>query len=241
MRSSNLFSLALVAVWATTTSSSAKDWPQWRGPDRNGISSETNWTGQWLSTGPTISWRARVGLGFSSFVVAEGRALTVGHADEKDTVFCLDASTGKMLWKYSYPSELGDSSFDGGTTGTPTIDSDRVYWLSRWGDTFCFNTSDGKVVWSKNVQKETKAPLPDWGFGGAPLVQGNLLILNVGDAGLALDKKTGAILWQSAPKNAGYSTPFPLKSGGDLLAVFGSSQSYVAVNTKNGEEAWRIR
>ena len=219
----------------------AEDWPQWRGANRNGISSESAWSDQWPLNGPKIAWKAKVGLGYSSFVVAGGRAVTMGHADEKDTVFCFDAASGKQLWTHSYPAELGDKYFDGGTTGTPTFDGDRVFILSRWGDAFCLNAADGKVVWSKNVQKETGARLPDWGFGGAPLVLGDRLLLNVGDAGLALDKKTGAILWKSAPKSAGYSTPLPLRHGSDTLAVIGSAQSYVAVNVRDGKEAWRIR
>ena len=241
MRFMNSILLAAVMASVATVSLLANDWPQWRGPDRNGISTETAWTDQWPAAGPAIAWKAQVGLGYSSFVVADGRAVTVGHADEKDTVFCFDAATGKVLWKHSYPSELGDKYFDGGTTGTPTIDGDRVFWLSRWGDTFCLNLTDGKVIWNKNVLTEAKARVPDWGFGGAPLVQGDKLILNVGDAGLALDKKTGAILWQSAPKSAGYSTPMPLKQGNNTLAVFGSAQSYVAVNSADGKEAWRIK
>ena len=244
MRTLNFMKIILIttlAAVATASSIPAKDWPQWRGPDHNGISTETGWLDQWPATGATISWKAQVGLGFSSFVVAEGRAFTVGHADENDTVFCFDANTGRVVWKHAYPSELGNKYFDGGTTGTPTFEGGRVYWLSRWGDTFCFNAADGKVIWNKNVKTETKARVPGWGFTGAPLVQGDQLMLNVGDAGLALDKKSGAILWQSAPKAAGYSTPLPVKIGDDALAVFASAQSYVAVKLKDGKEAWRIK
>lgn len=182
----------------------AADWPHWRGPARNGLSTETDWTDQWPAGGPAIAWKAQVGLGFSSFVVAQGRVVTVGHADEKDTVFCFAAATGKEIWKHSYSSDLGDKYFDGGTTGSATMDGDRVYWLSRWGDAFCFAAADGRVIWNQNVKTETKARVPDWGFTGAPLVLGDKLIVNVGETGLALDKHSGAILWQSSTKSAGY-------------------------------------
>ena len=217
------------------------DWPHWRGPQRNGVSSETGWLDTWPVDGPPIAWHAKVGLGFSSFVIAQGRGFTLGHADGQDTVWCFETASGKVLWKYSYPAELGDKFFEGGTTGTPTIDGKNIFVLSRWGDLFCFEADTGKVVWSKNVQKETGAPIPDWGFTGAPLVHDNLLVLNVGDAGLALEKSTGNIVWQSARKNAGYSTPLPIERDGKWLAVFGNGTSYVAVNPKDGKEAWRIR
>ncbi len=219
----------------------AEDWPQWRGPRRNGISAEQGWLDAWPADGPAVAWKAKVGLGFSSFVIAEGRVFTLGHAEGQDTVWCFEAATGKVVWKHAYPAELGDKFFEGGTTGTPTIAGDRVFTLSRWGDAFCFEAASGKVVWSKNVQKETDAPIPDWGFAGAPLVQENLVVLNVGDAGLALDKTTGAIVWKSANKPAGYSTPLPVQRDGKWLAIFGNGKAYVAIDPRDGREAWRLR
>ena len=235
----HLAGLAFAA--AVVPPASAADWPQWRGPQRNGISEEKGWLDRWPVAGPAIAWRAQVGLGASSFVVAGGRAYTMGHADGKDTIFCFDATTGRSIWKHTYPAELGDKFFEGGTTGTPTLDGDRLYALSRWGDAFCFEAASGKVIWSANVQKKTGIRLPDWGYTGAPLVLGDRLILNVGESGVALDKATGAVLWKSADKNAGYSTPLPVEFGGRKWVVMGSSQSYLAVDPNTGKEAWRVR
>jgi len=218
----------------------AADWPNFRGPTHDGVSSEKSWKAEWSSE-PPVAWKAKVGLGFSSIVVANGRAATAGHADGKDTLFCFDAATGKELWKHSYAAELGDKFYEGGTTGTPTFEGDRLYWLSRWGDFFCFDAASGKMVWQANLAKETEAPIPTWGYTGAPLVQGDLLVVNVGDAGAAVQKATGKLVWKSATKDCGYSTPFPLTQGGKALAVLANADSYVAVDVKTGAEVWRQR
>ena len=236
-----LLGAALLSAASFVPSVLAGDWPQWRGPARSGHSTETDWQSTWPADGPKIAWKAKIGLGYSSFVVSGGRVVTTGHANEKDTVFCFDALTGKEVWKHSYDSDLGDKYFDGGTTGTPTIDGGQVFFMGRWGDVFCFNLADGKVVWTKNVEKETGARQPDWGFGGAPLVIGDRVFLNVGEAGVALDRKTGAIVWKSDPKAAGYSTPLPFKEGGTDLAVFSSGEAYTAVKLADGKPAWSVR
>lgn len=228
----------LVAVLALAA---ADDWPHWRGPERNGISAEKGWLDRWPAEGPRVVWKAEVGAGFSSFAVAQGRVFTLGNAQDKDTVFCFEAETGRSLWSHSYPAELGDKFYDGGTSGTPTVDGERVYTLSRWGDLFCFEAAGGKVVWSKKIPEETGLPIPDWGFGGSPLVHEGLLVLNLGEGGVALDKATGRVVWKSAAQEPGYSTPLPLKRGGDPLVLLSTGKSYLAVDPRTGKEAWRVR
>jgi len=230
----------LLALLLFTAPLHADDWPRWRGPDFNGISKEAGWLDKWPASGPAESWKASVGTGYSSFAVAQGRVFTMGNANNTDTVWCLDAATGKVLWKHAYESDLGDKYFDGGPGATPTVDGDRVFATSRWGDVFCLDAANGKVRWSKNVQKETGIRVPDWGFAGSPLVLGHSLVLNIGAAGLALDATTGKLLWKSADDNAGYSSPVPLKRGNDWLVIVSSGDAYLAVDSRTGREAWRV-
>jgi len=224
-----------------TATAFAEDWPTFRGLTRDGVSTEKGWKAEWPADGPPVAWKAEVGLGFSSIVVAQGRVATAGHASGKDTVFCFDAASGKELWKHSYPAELGDKFYEGGTTGTPTWDGGRLYWLSRWGDLICFEGADGKIVWQTQIAKETGAPIPMWGYTGAPLVQGKVLILNIGEAGAAVDQAAGKLVWKSAEKDGGYSTPLPLVRDGQALTVLTNGENYLAVNPATGKEAWRFR
>lgn len=218
-----------------------EDWPIWRGPLKNGVSAEKSWQHNWPSVGPTVRWKANVGIGFSSVTVADGRLFTIGNSDNQDTVTCLEAQTGKVLWKHSYDCPLDDRFFEGGPTSTPTIDGDHVYTLSRQGDLFCFDANSGKIIWSKNIQQEAEVRVPGWGFSSSPVVHDNKLILNVGESGIAIDKGNGAILWKSGGGEAGYMTPHPLKIGDRWFALIASGKFYQCVDLESGTVAWKHR
>ncbi len=218
----------------------AEDWPIYRGPNHDGISAEIKWKDSFEGDGPVLLWEAEIGLGFASFAVAKGSVYTTGHADGKDTVFAFDAVSGEAAWQHAYEADLGDKYYEGGTSATPAVEGGRVYHLSRWGDVFCFDAADGRVVWSKNVQKETEATIPDWGFAGAPYPHGDLLLLNVGQSGMALNKATGKTVWHSGNETAaGYSTPFPLQ-GYDGVFVLAAADTYNAVKATDGALLWSL-
>jgi outer membrane protein assembly factor BamB len=229
--------LALFASGATLAS--AADWFRWRGPDLNGISQETGWQAQWPVQGPKQLWTASVGTGFSSFSVKGERVYTMGNTAETDAVFCLDANSGKTLWKHSYPCPLDPKNFEGGPGATPTVDGDRVYTFSRKGDLFCLGAADGKVAWSKNLNRELGAEIPTWGFACSALVEGSLVILNSGSAGAALDKQSGKVVWTSGKSAGGYATAVPLSAGPDRCLAILARQSLVAVRAADGREVWR--
>lgn len=219
----------------------AEDWPHWRGPNRNGVSNEKNFLTEFPDQGPAIAWKTSVGLGFSSIVVGNGQAFTAGHEGDSDTVYCFDAPTGKLIWKSSYPAELGDKFFEGGTTGAPTLDGNHLYWLSRWGDLFCFQASSGKVIWSRQLVKTANVRVPDWGFAGAPAVFKNLLLLNVGEAGMAVETETGKEVWKSGDAAAAYNTPLLVTRGDKTEAWFANGEGYLSVDPETGKENWRFR
>lgn len=230
-----------LAVSFLTLQSLALDWPHYRGLQRNGTSHEKDWSDTWPSDGPKIAWKTAVGLGYSSMVISGGKIATAGHASGQDTVYCFDAVSGKELWKRSYPAPLGDKYYEGGTTGTPTFEGNRLYWLSRWGDLFCFDAAQNTILWQKQIQKETGMKIPTWGYTGAPLIHQNLLVLNIGEAGMAVDKNTGSIVWKSANEDAGYSTPFPYQRGDEWMGILSNGESYVGIHLKTGKEAWRFK
>ncbi len=222
---------------ATQASAAGVDWHRWRGPDLNGISKESGWTTKWPADGPKKLWLAQVGLGFASFTVSDGRVFTTGHANNHDTVFCFDADKGGVLWKHSYPHPIDAKYYEGGTSATPTVDGQLVYTLSRRGHLFCFEAATGKVVWSKHLATDFGMAMPEWGFASSPLVVDDLLILNAGTAGLALNKQNGQTIWQNGQTAAGYASAVPFNDGQARIAVFGA-QALHALDLATGKPVW---
>ena len=219
-----IFALLGTALLATSLGASAQEWPRYLGPDGAGRV-EGDFRTDWSKKAPRTAWQANVGIGCSGFAIAGGRALTLGHADGKDIVWCFEAKTGKMLWKLPYPEPLADKYYEGGPNCTPTIDGDRVYTLSKSGKLHCLNLKDGTVIWRKDYVKDFGGKAPTWGFTAAPVVKDGLLYtLPCSDDGAlyALDKATGKVVWHSRNKTrSGYAAPVFFKHNGrDAAGVF---------------------
>jgi outer membrane protein assembly factor BamB len=222
----------------------AVDWPQWRGINRDGISSEKISPANWGKEGPKQLWRKEVGTGASSVAVSAGRLYTVGNKGNVDVVYCLNAATGAEIWRHSYQQALDARQFEGGPAGTPTVDGDRVYTLSHEGDLFCLSAASGKVLWSKNLQRDFGGIRQSWGYSGSPLVYGNLVILDAGGPGastVALDKTTGAVKWKAGSDGAGYSSPVAFDLAGTRCVALFKGDALVGLNAANGQELWRYR
>ena len=191
------FASTLLCIIAATPILRGDDWPMFRGPNRDGISAEKGWTSTWPAAPKTL-WKASVGEGFSSITVKSGRIFTMGNADGNDTVWCLDAESGKQVWKHTYRApRMGSVKPDyPGPRATPTIDGNVVYTISRDGQAFCLDAATGQVKWAVNLMKDHGVGLPSWGFSSSPLVLGRMLIFNANAGGVAIDKEIGRASWR---------------------------------------------
>jgi len=212
-RDALLVTLLLVSL---AVGAAADDWPNWRGPTHDGISLEKDWKPQALSDAKVL-WRANVGVGHSSFAVADGKVYTMGNARNRDQVFCFDAATGKEVWKKSYPCGAGNYA---GPRATPTVDGKYVYTFSREGHLCCFDAASGRSKWDRKLN----VGMPSWGLASSPLINGSRVIVNAGAAGMAFSKRNGRPSWGRGG-TGGYASVVPMKRGSrTTLLVFGERE-----------------
>ena len=223
--------IALAAfVLMTASMMMAADWPHWRGPDYDGVSKETDWNPTALNN-LKIAWEAEIGTGFSAVSVADGKTYTVGNINkDTDVVYCFDAATGQKLWTYEYPEPLTPKNYEGGCNATPTVHDGSVYIFSKTGKAFCLNADTGKVIWKRKLPYEQ----PTWGFAGSPVIVDDLVIFNVGSAGVALKKADGVIAWESENDSAGYATPVPFERNGKKVVALFCKKSLKIVEVLTG-------
>lgn len=235
----------VVALSLLTSAASADDWRFFRGPNCNGVSDETGWMTRWPAAGPKVAWRADVGIGASSVVVAGDRVVTMGARDEEDEeiVSCLDRDSGTFLWRFRYPAKFDARQFEGGTASTPTIDDGRVYALGYLGHVHCLDIANGRVVWRKHLVNDFGGRYSSWKYAGSLLVTGDLVIFDTGADGnstVALDKTTGRKVWGTGRDLAGYSTPIPFEHAAGCGVLVFKARAMVAHDLASGRELWRI-
>lgn len=236
----------------------ADDWPQWMGPTRDGVWKESGIVRSLPADGPKVVWRAPVRAGYSGPAVAAGRVFVTDYETSGDTtgdptartslngrerVLCLDAATGKEIWKHAYdcPYKI---SYPAGPRCTPTVDGDRVYTLGAEGNLYCFDVATGAVRWNRSLKDEYKIAAPLWGFTGHPLVDGDKLFCLVGGDGttlVAFDKLTGKEIWHSlSSAEPGYCPPSIIEAGGVRQLIVWTPESINSVNPESGKPYWSV-
>jgi outer membrane protein assembly factor BamB len=237
------------AVLSFALAATAADWPQWRGPERNGISKETGLLKAWPAAGPQLLWQVMdVGGGYSTPAVVGDRLYLLGNKGNDDEfVQARAVKDGKRIWSTRLGKvgpNLPMASYPGARS-TPTVDGDFLYALGSDGDLVCLKTTDGGEVWRKSLRKSFGGQPGLWAYAESPLIDGNVLVCTPGgkDATLvALDKQTGSLLWK-APVTGGdaaaYASPIVVTAGGVKQYVQFLSNGLVGVDAKTGKFLWR--
>jgi outer membrane protein assembly factor BamB len=241
-------SLALASL-GPFAGASAADWPGWRGPNRDGLSTEKGLLPQWGPEGPPLAWKASgVGSGFASVAVAGDRLYTMGDKDGAQHVFALKRDGGALVWKTKVGGPMIDTR--GGARSTPVVDGDRVYALGSDGDLVCLDAATGAAVWSQNLERDYGGQMMSrWMWSESPLVDGERLVFTPGARAAALvavDKKTGREVWRSAipelgpagKDGAGYSSIVVSNAAGVKQYVQLLGRGLVGVRASDGKYLW---
>jgi outer membrane protein assembly factor BamB len=246
MKTRLLFLVACLPALALLTppGAPALDWPQWRGPDRNDISRESDLLKDWPKDGPAMLWTySDAGTGFSGPSVVGDHFLSMGADEKTEFVFCLDVKKGTRNWSEPVGERLQNGWGDG-PRSTPTVDGDFVYALAGRGNLVCLQLADGKKVWEKSLTKDLGGNVPGWGYCESPLIDGNKVVVTPGGgkgAIAALDKKTGEVIWRSKAFTDGaqYSSLVVGNCGGVKQYVQMTNRSVAGVAADDGRLLWR--
>ena len=225
----------------------AADWPQWRGPARDDISTETGLLKQWPAGGPAQAWKATgLGAGLSGVSVAGGRVYTMGDGTDSSYLHALDEATGKLLWSVKVGPIGGGGGFPGPRC-TPTVDRDLVFAIGQFGDLVCVEAATGKERWRRNLEKDLSGKMMSgWGYAESPLVDGDKVICTPGGSAgtmVALSRKTGTPVWRTTAltDKASYASAVVATIGGTRQYVQVADQNVVGINPPDGKVLWSAK
>jgi len=221
-----------------------QDWPQWRGPNRDGKSTETDIVDEFTGAGPPLLWEVDgLGSGYSSIAVANGIIYTLGRRENMEQLIAINIATGQEIWSV----DVGNGSH---SNGTPTVDGNRVYAIGLQGNLVCADTSSGEIIWQKNFSRDFGGEMMSgWGYSESPLIDGQQLICSPGARNamlVSLDKKTGVERWRAAvpdygdrgTNGAGYSSVVISEAAGVKQYVQLTGQGVIGIRARDGHFLW---
>ena len=241
-----LLALALSALAPSGSHAQDPDWPQWLGPQRNGISTETGLFG----ARPPLEevWRVEGGAGFSALSVTDGKLYTMYARGESEYAVCLDAASGAELWATRTGGRFADSMGGPGPRSTPTVAGGTVYAASAESTIYALDAATGAVVWSVDLTAELgskRTNRHDWGYAASPLVEDGRVLVEAGGrdnrALAAFSADAGKLLWSAGNDEPGYSSPIAATIGGRRQAVFFTGYNLLAVTPDRGTVLWQHR
>jgi outer membrane protein assembly factor BamB len=208
------------------------DWISFLGPNHNAVSSETKLLTKWPESGPSLVWEMTKGKGYSSPAVQGERLILFHRLGKEEVVECLNAETGNRYWKFTYPTQFEDRyGYNNGPRASPVIDGDRVYTYGAEGTLHCLRLQTGQVFWKRALRTEFRVPQDFFGVASTPLIEGDLLIINIGAPGgpcvAGFDKRTGRLVWGSGDAwGPSYASPVPaVVQGHKRIFVFAGGDS----------------
>ena len=242
LRRARSLGLLLVAVTAAVC---ADDWPQWRGPDRDGVWREKGVVDRLPGPEMPIKWRAAIGAGYTSPTVCAGRVYVcdrVTDPGEAERIHCFDAGTGRPVWTHAYDCAYKGFSYTAGPRGAVTVHDGRAYSLGAMGHLLCLAPDTGAVLWQKDLNREYGIRMPQWGIAAAPLVEGDLVVVQIGGRGdacvVALDRRTGAERWRALGDRIAYSSPVVVRQADKRVLVCWTGDRVVGLDPLSGELHW---
>jgi len=216
-------------------------WTNFRGPRRDGKYDQTPVATSWPASGLPVLWKQPVGIGFASFVIADGKAYTIEQRRRQEVVAAYDLASGRELWTQAWNAEYNDSNGDG-PRSTPTWDQGRLYALGATGELRCLDANSGAIVWGKNILSENQASNLQWAQTASPLIVDDKVIVLPGGGGgksvVAYNKMTGAPVWKALDDRQAYVSPMLVELGGRRQVVVVSSLRVVGLTPENGALLW---
>lgn len=237
--------MAIGSLGLASSGSLAEDWPQWRGPSRDGTWQETDIIDKLPEGQLPYVWSTQIGPGYSGPTVAQGRVYVMDRQpkdrEATERIHCLDSQSGKSLWTFEYPAEYR-ISYTAGPRASVTIDQGKAYCVGAMGHFHCLDAISGEVIWKRDLQKDYDIQMPIWGIAASPLIYGDLVIQQVCGAGdacmVAFDKLTGKEIWRALKDRGAYSSPILIRQADQDVLVCWTGDSLSGLDPKTGSVLW---
>ena len=242
MKKVTVFLVVSALLCGAVLTASATEWPQWRGPNRDGVSSEVGILKEWAASGPKVLWKLPLGEGFSGISVAQERVYTMFSKGNDEFIICLNAMDGQEIWRFRSDKNYHEGQGGNGPRATPTIDGNLLFTISAYGKLYALNAENGEKVWSHDLQRKFGSKMPRWGFSTSPLVDGELLLVEAGGKGeksiVAFNKNSGNVIWSSHKDKLGYSSPIAITVKGVRQIICFTGTKLVSVSPTDGKIYW---